>query len=81
MLAQSLTDATTTIAPATLPIGHPLHSTVLDSQGAQVLGGTFVQAFSVTTSLRCLDATFPLAETVARPDGTFDLVLPDPPTN
>jgi len=81
VLAQSISSATPTIPSATLPVGHPLGGKVLDSQGSGVLGGTLVQAFCISTSSRCLDATFPLAETVAGANGAYTLMLPDPPAN
>jgi hypothetical protein len=80
VLALSVSDATPTLATATLPMGHAVHGTVTAALGG-ALGGTLVQAFCPTTSSRCLDGSLPLAETLARFDGTFDLILPDPPTN
>ncbi len=80
VLALSVSDATPALATATLPVGHAVHGTVAAALGGS-LAGTLVQAFCPMTSPRCLDGTLPLAETVARFDGTFDLILPDPPTN
>jgi hypothetical protein len=80
VLSTGVSDATPTIAAATLPIAHPVHGTITGSTSSSI-GGTLVQVFCAATSSRCLDATFPLAETVARADGSFDLLLPDPPSN
>jgi hypothetical protein len=54
--------------------------TVTTETGSPV-GGALVQAFCPITSPNCLDATFPLAEAITRADGTFQLMLPDPPGN
>jgi len=81
VLAQSFSSATPTIPMATLPSGHPLSGRVYDGLGTPALGGTLVQAFCISTSPRCLDATFPLAETVAGANGAYTLMLPDPPAN
>jgi hypothetical protein len=44
----------------------------------QGVGSALVQAFCVTTAPGCADPTVPVAETVTRSDGTFQLMLPDP---
>jgi hypothetical protein len=79
MLWAAVSDNHPALDPATLPVGHAVHGQVT-FQGTAV-GGTLVQAFCPVSSSRCLDATFPLAETIARSDGKFDLILPDPPAN
>lgn len=81
VLAQSISSATPTIPPATLPLGHPLSGRVFDGQGTPTPTGTLVQVFCDSSSPRCLDPTFPLAETLAGSSGAYTLMLPDPPTN
>lgn len=81
VLARSISSATPTIPAVTLPIAHAVSGRVLDSGGTSALPNTLVQAFCDPSSPRCLDATFPLAETVAGPNGAYTLMLPDPPTN
>jgi hypothetical protein len=44
----------------------------------QGLGTALVQAFCAAGTAGCVDATVPVAETVTRTDGTFELMLPDP---
>ncbi|HSZ82605.1 MAG TPA: carboxypeptidase-like regulatory domain-containing protein [Polyangia bacterium] len=44
----------------------------------QGVGTALVQAFCETTSAGCTDLGAPVAETVTRSDGTFQLMLPDP---
>jgi hypothetical protein len=78
ILASSVSDATPLIATATLPIAHPTSGTISGTNGGGV-GGVLMQVFCPSTSTRCLDATFPLAEAVTRSDGSFVLMLPDPP--
>ena len=80
ILASSVSDATPTIATATLPIVHPTSGQDLGTNGAGI-GGVLMQVFCPSTSTKCLDATFPLAEAVTRSDGSFVLLLPDPPGN
>jgi len=80
VLASAVSDATPAIATATLPIAHFVEGTVSGDTGAAI-GGALVQAFCPSTSPRCLDATFPLAEAITRSNGTFQLMLPDPPGN
>jgi hypothetical protein len=45
--------------------------------GLQGVGAALVQAFCLATDPSC-DTTVPVAETVTRSDGTFQLMLPDP---
>ncbi len=80
VLASSVSDATPTIGTVTLPAVHPVHGTVTVSAGGTV-GGALVQVFCPSTSTKCLDATFSLAEALTRADGSYDLALPDPPSN
>jgi hypothetical protein len=80
VLSSSVSAATPPMDAATLPVAHPVPGTVTADTGAPV-GGALVQAFCRITSPTCLDATFPLAETITRADGTFQLMLPDPPAN
>ncbi len=77
VLASSVSDATPTIASATLPIAHAVHGTIVGGSGSGI-GGVLVQVFCPSTSSKCLDATFAVADAVTRSDGTFDLALPDP---
>jgi hypothetical protein len=44
----------------------------------QGLGTALVQAFCEASGPGCTDPTVPVAETVTRTDGTFELMLPDP---
>ena len=44
----------------------------------QGVGTALVQAYCLATTPGCTDATVPVAETVTRSDGTFQLMLPDP---
>ena len=44
----------------------------------QGVGAALVQAFCATATAGCTDTTTPIAETVTRSDGTFELMLPDP---
>jgi hypothetical protein len=44
----------------------------------QGVGAALVQAFCAPSTAGCIDATTPIAETVTRSDGTFQLMLPDP---
>ncbi len=80
ILASSASDMTPALSTATLPIVHPLSGKILGPNGAGA-GGVLMQVFCPSTSTKCLDATFPLAEAVTRSDGTFILLLPDPPGN
>jgi hypothetical protein len=80
ILSSSVSDATPTIATATLPIGHPTSGKILGTNGTGA-GGVLMQVFCPSTSTKCLDPTFPLAEAVTRADGSFVLLLPDPPGN
>jgi len=80
VLVPSVSAAGSPIPAATLPIAHLVPGTVSAESGATV-GGALVQAFCPSTSPACLDATFPLAEAITRADGTFQLILPDPPGN
>jgi hypothetical protein len=79
VLFSSVSDATRTLPNATLPVGHPVQGQI--SAGGTRLGGSLVQIFCPPTSTRCPDPTFPLAETIAGSDGTFNLILPDAPAN
>jgi len=81
IVASSVSDAVPAIPSATLPIVHPAHGTVTGADDGVAIGGVLMQAFCVSTSTKCLDATFPLAEALTRSDGSFDLLLPDPPGN
>jgi hypothetical protein len=45
---------------------------------AQGVGAALVQAYCETPDAACADPTTPVAETVTRTDGTFELMLPDP---
>jgi len=80
ILSSSVSDATPTIATATLPVVHPTSGRILGANGAGT-GGVLMQVFCPSTSTKCLDPTFPLAEAVTRADGSFVLLLPDPPGN
>lgn len=60
----------------TVPPGLPFDGRV--AVGATPAGGTLIQVFCVGLTTHCVDPTLPLAETIAAPDGTFYLVLPDP---
>jgi hypothetical protein len=44
----------------------------------QGVGTALVQAFCVASAPGCTDDTVPVAETITRSDGTFQLMLPDP---
>jgi hypothetical protein len=79
VLWASVSDNRPALDPVTLPVGHAVQGQVTFQGTAE--GGALVQAFCPVSSPRCLDATFPLAETIARADGTFELILPDPPAN
>jgi len=46
--------------------------------GLQGVGTALVQAFCIANAPGCTDATVPVAETITRSDGTFQLMLPDP---
>jgi len=77
ILASSVSEVTPTLPTVTLPIVHPASGTILGANGAGA-GGVLMQVFCPSTSTKCLDATFPLAETLTRADGSFLLLLPDP---
>jgi hypothetical protein len=62
-----------------MPPGLLFTGTVVDSGPAPVASAR-VQVFCVAGASGCTDATVPLAETVTRSDGSFQLVLPDPGT-
>jgi hypothetical protein len=62
-----------------MPPGLFFAGTVVDSAPAPVASAR-VQVFCVAGASGCADATVPLAETVTRSDGSFQLVLPDPGT-
>jgi hypothetical protein len=80
ILSSSVSDATPTIATTTLPMVHPTSGKILGANGAGT-GGVLMQVFCPSTSTKCLDPTFPLAEALTRADGSFVLLLPDPPGN
>jgi hypothetical protein len=44
----------------------------------QGVSTALVQAFCIENALGCVDPTVPVAETITRSDGTFQLMLPDP---
>jgi hypothetical protein len=44
----------------------------------QGVSTALVQAFCVASAPGCVDASVPVAETITRSDGTFQLMLPDP---
>ena len=44
----------------------------------QGVGTALVQAYCWASAPGCVDAKTPVAETVTRSDGTFQLMLPDP---
>lgn len=77
ILSSSVSDATPTVATATLPTVHPMSGKILGTNGGGA-GGVLMQVFCPSTSTKCLDATFPLGEAVTRADGSFALLLPDP---
>jgi hypothetical protein len=60
-----------------LPAGLLYGGRVVDPS-LQGVGTALVQAFCVAAAPGCADPAVPVAETVTRSDGTFQLMLPDP---
>jgi len=54
-----------------------LFSSILED-ATNPIGGALVQVFCVASTLSCTDPETPIAETVTRVDGFFQLTLPDP---
>ena len=76
MLTIMSAGGTTLVSARPLPIGHPVHGRVTAAGNA--IAGALIQVFCRSASSQC-DPTFSLADAISRADGTFDLLLPEPP--
>jgi hypothetical protein len=73
----AVADADVTLQDRSMPAALLYAGRVVDPS-LQGVGTALVQAFCETTSAGCTDLATPVAETVTRSDGTFQLMLPDP---
>jgi hypothetical protein len=69
-----------TVADQRMPAALLYAGTVVD-HSLQGVAGALLQVFCLAGSAGCADGEAPLAETVSRSDGHFDLWLPDPGLN
>lgn len=69
----------TDVPPTTLTRGQKVSGAV-SGAGAGPLDHAFVQVFCEASSASCVDPATPLAEAVSAADGSFEVVLPVPPS-
>jgi hypothetical protein len=70
-------NGTTVVSPRTLPVGHLVGGRVTAAGNA--VAGALIQVFCQSISSQCLDPTFSLTDAISGADGTFNLLLPEPP--